>query len=189
MRRLNTVIGQHISGQARSHRGLYGRLGPQNQNSPPKFHSFQIPCSNRYASTLPVVLQIEALKCTQMREESADFFKIFWGRTILAPLKSSIASSKFWTWLRARLADRQPADVTLPRNRQAGRNLCLAPHPSKTRATSSRCILRAISRALHQLMCILRAIVSTSSPIAVINPLKRIRTVVSALNVCARKIM
>ena len=138
--------------------------------------------------TLPVVLQIEALECTHMRGERR-FFKIFWGRTILAPLKSSIASSKFWTWLRARLADRQPADVTLPRNRQAGRNLCLAPHPSKTRATSSRCILRAISRALHQLMCILRAIVSTSSPIAVINPLKRIRTVVSALNVCARKIM
>ena len=68
-----------------------------------------------------LVLQIEALECTQMQGESADFPKFSGGEpqtptkarasgasrwpavtaTILTPPKSSIAPSKVWTWLRA----------------------------------------------------------------------------------------
>ena len=97
--------------------GGYGGLNPKNQNSPTKNFTDNnvFRSSNQYASTLPVVLRNEALECTQMRGESTDLSKFSGGgfptprqgsrlrrATILAPPKSSIAPSKFWTWLRAR---------------------------------------------------------------------------------------
>ena len=61
-----------------------------------------------------MVLRIEAVECTQMREESVDFSKFsaeappdppssFVPSELRgAPPKSSIAPSKFWTWIRTR---------------------------------------------------------------------------------------